>query len=168
MEIFWGKYAEEIESSFITLEEEKVISRLWEKDYTLWKPYPQEIVNRLGWLSAPQEMQKCSSTRRYDCWAEKGRFQEALLLGMGGSSLAPDLFQKVWGNKEGFLNLYVLDSTDPEMVNHYAQSLDPGKTLYLVSTKSGNTLETLSFLSFSIIWHRKTRERSRKTFYRYN
>lgn len=149
MEIFWGKYAEEIESSFITLEEEKVISRLWEKDYTLWKPYPQEIVNRLGWLSAPQEMQKnVAQLEDMTAGLRKEGFQEALLLGMGGSSLAPDLFQKVWGNKEGFLNLYVLDSTDPEMVNHYAQSLDPGKTLYLVSTKSGNTLETLSFFKF--------------------
>ncbi len=73
----------------------------------------------------------------------------ALLLGMGGSSLALTYFRKYGEIKEGFLNLYVLDSTDPpEMVNHYAQSLDPGKTLYLVSTKSGNTLETLSFFKF--------------------
>ncbi len=149
MEAFWGRYQKEIELSLLTLEEEKVISRLWKKDHTLWKPYPQEIVDRLGWLNIPQEMQKnvAQLENMTDELIKEG-FQEALLLGMGGSSLAPQLFQKIWGNKEGFLNLHVLDSTDPEMVNHYAQSLDPHKTLYLVSTKSGRTLETLSFLKF--------------------
>ena len=149
METFWGEYQKEIESSFIILEKERVIPRLWEKDYTLWKPSPQEIVNRLGWLNVFQEMQK--NVARLENMTDeliKEGFQEALLLGMGGSSLAPDLFKKVWGSKKGFLNLHVLDSTDPEMVNYYAQSLDPGKTLYIVSTKSGNTLETLSFFKF--------------------
>jgi len=149
METFWGKYQKEIGSSFLTLEKERVIPRLWEKDYTLWKPYPHEITNRLGWLDIFQKMQKnVAHLENITNELRKEGFQEALLLGMGGSSLAPDLFQKVWGSKKGFLNLHILDSTDPEMVNYYAQSLDPDKTLYIVSTKSGNTLETLSFFKF--------------------
>ena len=78
MEIFWGKYAEEIESSFITLEEEKVISRLWEKDYTLWKPYPQEIVNRLGWLRT-LNAKNVAQLEDMTAGLRKEGFQEALL-----------------------------------------------------------------------------------------
>jgi len=67
---------------------------------------------------------------------------------MGGSSLAPEVFQKVFGTGEGFLDLRVLDSTDPGAVLSFAEGLDPKRTLYIVSTKSGGTVETFSFLKY--------------------
>src|SRR5690606_11460491 len=78
----------------------------------------------------------------------KDGFTNALLLGMGGSSLAPEVFRLTFGVKEGYLDLSVLDSTDPGAVKHFADTLDPEKTLYIVSTKSGGTVETFSFMKF--------------------
>ncbi len=75
-------------------------------------------------------------------------FNFALLLGMGGSSLAPEVFRKVFGAAEGFLDLAVLDSTDPGAVLAFAERLDLGRTLFIVSTKSGGTVETFSFMKY--------------------
>jgi len=78
-------------------------------------------------------------------------YTHALVLGMGGSSMAPDVFQKIFGMKDGYLNLDVLDSTDPGAVIAQRDRLNPSKTLFIVSTKSGTTVETLSFFKFFII-----------------
>ena len=72
-------------------------------------------------------------------------FNQAVLLGMGGSSLAPDLFARVFGTADGYLELHILDSTDPDAVRELTEAVDPAKTLFIVSTKSGTTAETLSF-----------------------
>jgi glucose-6-phosphate isomerase len=72
-------------------------------------------------------------------------YTHALLLGMGGSSLAPEVFRMTFGVAPGYLNLDVLDSTDPGAVRAYAEALNPVTTLFIVSTKSGGTVETLSF-----------------------
>jgi glucose-6-phosphate isomerase len=79
----------------------------------------------------------------------------ALLLGMGGSSLAPEVFRKTFGVAPGFLDLAILDSTDPGAVLERRRSLDPATTLYIVSTKSGGTVETLSLLKYfySVVVH---------------
>ena len=69
-----------------------------------------------------------------------------LLLGMGGSSLAPEVFSKMFGSRESYPSLSVLDSTDPEAVRAMQAAHRPAETLYIVSTKSGGTVETLSFL----------------------
>ena len=75
-------------------------------------------------------------------------YTQALLLGMGGSSLAPEVFRKTFGVRPGYLDLAVLDSTDPGAVLGYARELDLAKTLFIVSTKSGGTVETFSFFKF--------------------
>ena len=75
-------------------------------------------------------------------------YSHALLMGMGGSSLAPEVFRFTFGVKEGYLDLAVLDSTDPGAVSSFSENLDPLKTLYIASTKSGGTVETLSFLKY--------------------
>ncbi len=69
-------------------------------------------------------------------------------MGMGGSSLAPEVFRLTFGLKEGYLDLAVIDSTHPEVVMDYAKKLNPATTLYIVSTKSGGTVETFSFMKF--------------------
>jgi len=79
---------------------------------------------------------------------KKEGFTDALLMGMGGSSLAPEVFRLTFGVKEGFLDLHVLDSTHPQAVLDYEKKLNPEKTLYIVSTKSGGTVETMSFMKY--------------------
>ena len=133
--------------------QDRVIERIWAGDHTVWRPEPDEIVNRLGWLSGPETMARQLEEIRG--FAEEVRaegFTHALLLGMGGSSLAPEVFRKVFGVEEGFLDLGVLDSTDPGAVLAQTDRLDPARALFIVSTKSGGTVETLSFFKFFYNW----------------
>jgi glucose-6-phosphate isomerase len=128
---------------------DKLVERLWARDHTLWAPAPDEISNRLGWLDIMARMEtELPALRDFASDIKDAGIQDVLLLGMGGSSLAPEVFSKVFGPAPGFPNLHVLDSTDPQAVNNYADSLDPAGTLYIVSTKSGGTVETFSFFKF--------------------
>jgi len=144
-----GKFEQDVNSTFTRLLQEDVINRIWKKDHTLWSDDPNEIINRLAWLNSPAATK--NSIKEITDFVEtvkKDEFTHALLLGMGGSSLAPEVFRLTFGVTEGFLDLAVLDSTDPLMVKHYADTLNPEKTLYIVSTKSGGTVETFSFMKF--------------------
>jgi glucose-6-phosphate isomerase len=127
----------------------RVAERIRQKDHTVWKPEPTEIANRLGWLDSPQVMQgRIAEIEEVVAGIRADGFDFALLLGMGGSSLAPEVFRKVFGRAEGYLDLAVLDSTDPGAVIARAESLDLRRTLFIVSTKSGGTVETFSFMKF--------------------
>lgn len=148
-----GSYQELIESSLIKLNEDRILDRILDGDHTVWKPDPTEITNRLGWLNIIAEM-KLALDRITSFTAlliEEG-YTHALLLGMGGSSLAPDVFRKSFGAQPGFLNLNVLDSTHPDEVRKVAGELPPGKTFFIVSTKSGGTVETISFFKYFYNW----------------
>ena len=126
-----------------------VIDRIWKRDYTVWKPVPADISNRLGWLDIAKVMKQ--NVGRMAALVKAVRddgYTHALLMGMGGSSLAPEVFRKTFGVFEGHLDLAVLDSTDPGAVLAHAQNLDLSRTLFIVSTKSGGTVETLSFFKF--------------------
>jgi len=132
-----------------TLAAGRVVERIRRKDHTVWKFEPAEIANRLGWLDSPQAMQKrLSEIAAVVEGVRADGFNFALLLGMGGSSLAPEVFWKVFGAADGFLDLAVLDSTDPGAVLAFAERLDLGRTLFIVSTKSGGTVETFSFMKY--------------------
>ncbi|MCE5280508.1 MAG: glucose-6-phosphate isomerase [Deltaproteobacteria bacterium] len=137
------------EEALRALREGRIVERIRQRDHTLWKPDPREIADRLGWLKSPLIM-----TERLP---EIGAFVEAvraegfrfvLLLGMGGSSLAPEVFRRIFGAAPGFLDLAVLDSTDPGAVLGFTERLDVNRTLFVVSTKSGGTVETFSFLRY--------------------
>ena len=144
-----GKYEAVVETTAKRLIEEDILKRIWRHDYTVWKNSPEEITDRLGWLDSPEVMSDAVS--EIDRFVDKVRaegFSQALLLGMGGSSLAPEVFRMTFGVKEGYLDLSVLDSTDPATVLEKEQQSRPGKTLYIVSTKSGGTAETLSFMKY--------------------
>ena len=142
-------YDKQIEETLREIKDQKIAGRIWEKDYTLWSESPVEITNRLGWLQSPEaSLQLIKEIGYFVDDIRKEDFTDALLLGMGGSSLAPEVFQKIFGTKAGYLNLHVLDSTDPGAVLNYTRSLDPAKTLYIVSTKSGGTIETISFMKY--------------------
>ncbi len=138
-----------VDEALVEIRDQKIITRIWRHDHTVWKPDPTEIVNRLGWLHIPEKMvemlpgiQSLVNELRHE------GYSHALLMGMGGSSLAPEVFRFTFGVKEGYLDLAVLDSTDPGAVSSFSENLDPLKTLYIASTKSGGTVETLSFLKY--------------------
>lgn len=138
-----------VDSALSEMEEDQIMSRIWSIDHTVWKPEPEEITNRLGWLHITEKM--LEDLPRLQSLAENVRLEgytNALLLGMGGSSLAPEVFRNTYGVRKGYLGLTVLDSTDPGAVLNQAEKLNPSKTLFIVSTKSGGTVETLSFFKF--------------------
>jgi len=151
-----GVYQQAVDSALADLEKNRVVARVWSHDFTLWKPRPDEITNRLGWLHVVEAMQG-NLPRLHDSAEEtrKRGITDVLLLGMGGSSLAPELFSKTFGSRKGFPRLDILDSTHPGAVRRHAERLDPRRTLFIVSTKSGSTVETLSLFKFFYRWTRE-------------
>ena len=144
-----GIYRAEVDEELRELKENRIISRIWAHDYTVWKPDPSGISNRLGWLHSPDVMSE--NVERIQSFAREVRtegFTHAVLLGMGGSSLAAQMLRTTFGVKEGYLDLSVLDSTDPARIASFSDRLNPRRTLFIVSTKSGTTSETLSFFKF--------------------
>jgi len=150
-----GNYQATVENALADLRKNKIIERIWAHDHTVWKPEPTEITNRLGWLHSPELM--IDSIAEINAFVDKVRrdgFTHALLLGMGGSSLAPEVYRFTFGLRRGepadrpYLDLAVLDSTDPGAVLAHDRRVDPAKTLYIVSTKSGGTVETFSFFKY--------------------
>ncbi|HXV18779.1 MAG TPA: glucose-6-phosphate isomerase, partial [Candidatus Omnitrophota bacterium] len=129
-----------------------LVKRIWEKDATVWKKGPEaqkEIVARLGWLDAPKLMKKkVAELTKFSDEIKAAGFSHVLLLGMGGSSLAPELFANAFGSAEGSPELLVLDSTDPGRVSDLEKKIDLAKTLFIVSSKSGGTIELMSFYKY--------------------
>lgn len=131
-------------------DEESFGRRLWARDHTLWVPEPvPELSDRMGWLELPESMQ--ARLGALEAFAEEARaegIEKVLVLGMGGSSLAPEVFARTFGSRPGFPELRVLDTTHPDAVESASRDVDPAKTLFLVSSKSGGTIETLSLFRF--------------------
>jgi transaldolase/glucose-6-phosphate isomerase len=128
--------------------------RLWGKDPTLWatKPLP-ELTDRLGWLTLPETMnEQIDDLREFAEEMKAKGTRHVILLGMGGSSLAPEVYQRTFGTARGYPALVVLDSTHPAAVRAVEAQVDLRRTLFLVSSKSGTTLEPLSF--FRYFWQR--------------
>lgn len=144
-----GVYQEGVTAALAEMQRDRIIPRIWAHDHTVWEPEPVEITNRLGWLHSPEAM--LETIPRLHALAEQLRaegFRHALLLGMGGSSLAPEVFRRTFGVGEGYLDLAILDSTDPDAVKDWGNRLDLSRTLFIVSTKSGGTVETFSFFKY--------------------
>jgi len=144
-----GEYQVAVGAALKQLAEHKVMTRIWAHDYTVWKPEQTEITNRLGWLrSAEAMLGEVPQLERLANEVRAEGYRHVLLLGMGGSSLAPEVFRLTFGVKKGYPDLTVLDSTDPETILSHAERLDLTRTLFIVSTKSGTTVETLSLFRF--------------------
>jgi len=128
------------------LEDERVMRRIWARDHTVWQPDPTEVANRLGWLDIMEPMTQ--ALPRLEAFVDALRaegYTKVVWMGMGGSSLAPDVFSRTFGAAEGYLALRVLDSTDPGAVSEHTAWVEWGQTLFVVATKSGSTAETMSF-----------------------
>ena len=149
LQLHLGQYQAAINAAHADLVQHKILPRIWQHDHTIWKPEPTEITNRLGWLHSPEVMQSAiAEINALVAEVRAAGYTHALLLGMGGSSLAPEVFRFTFGVQPGYLDLAVLDSTHPEAVLHHAARLDYHKTLFVVSTKSGGTVETFSFFKY--------------------
>ena len=145
-EVSLGAYLSEVEETLADLQQRDVMGRIWRKDYTVWKPEPAEITNRLGWLSVIDLMDEQAQVMQ--AFAEEVRdagFRHVVLLGMGGSSLAPEVLRQTFRSAAGYPEFLVLDSTVPAWVQAVTEALEPARTLFLVSSKSGGTIEPLSF-----------------------
>ncbi|RMG97365.1 MAG: bifunctional transaldolase/phosoglucose isomerase [Chloroflexi bacterium] len=148
-----GDYQSLVDNALAEMKADHIIRRIWQHDHTVWRPTPDEIANRLGWLHAPEIAR--TNIDRLQTFADSVRaegFTDVLLLGMGGSSLAPELFARVFGEPDAPLKLWVLDSTDPGAVLYWRRRLNPRRTLFIVATKSGGTVETLSFFKYYYNW----------------
>jgi len=112
-----GKYQAIVDNALSQIKENNIIKRIWEHDHTVWKDDPKEISNRLGWLHSPEEI--IGTADEINAFVDEVRasgYTHALLLGMGGSSMAPEVFRFTFGVKDGYLDLAVLDSTEPSAV----------------------------------------------------
>lgn len=124
--------------------------RLWCKDPTLWSPEPvPELTDRLGWLSLPETMhEQLDVLMAFADEVKAEGVRHAVLLGMGGSSLAPEVFQRTFGHAPGYPELIILDSTHPAAVRAVEAQIELDRALFLVSSKSGTTTETLAFFRY--------------------
>jgi len=138
------------------LERTAVVRRIAEKDAGLWKSNGSaqtEIRERLGWLQVADRMEE----RVPDLEALRKElvgegFTDVVLMGMGGSSLAPEVFRQTFGAPRGALDVHVLDTTDPAAISALEKAIDLRKTVFIVASKSGTTLETLSHYRY--FWQR--------------
>lgn len=131
---------------------EELAQRLKDKDPTLWgAPDTPELADRLGWVDLPESMRaRLAELKALAEVALADGTNHVVLLGMGGSSLAPEVFASVLGVEQGYPALTVLDSTHPDQVLAVAESINSARTIFVVSSKSGGTLETIS--GFRFFW----------------
>src|SRR3954463_13364844 len=140
------RYAHAVSTRLQRAVDEDVVGRIWRKDGTLWAPEgTPEVTDRLGWLDiADREREQLAD---YEAFAEGLRaegYRDAVVLGMGGSSLAPEVFRQSFGRLDNGLTLHVLDSTHPQQVKEVLNRIDLDRALMIVSSKSGGTIEPMS------------------------
>jgi transaldolase / glucose-6-phosphate isomerase len=122
--------------------QQELVERIWARDATVWTGAGED--KWLGWLDEPKRMHERAGEISEFAAAARKKFDTFVLLGMGGSSLAPEVLKRTFGAKQ----LHVLDTTHPAMIRHAEKSLDLSKTMFIVSSKSGGTLETLSHFEY--------------------
>jgi transaldolase / glucose-6-phosphate isomerase len=145
-----GIYADNVDHAVSKLDGDFTNSRLWNKDASLWKdhgPTMTKIVNRLGWLDIQSTIDRDRLQALQDS-VKDSAFKHVVLLGMGGSSLAPEVLFETFGQQAGFPALIVLDSTDPARIQEVEDSINLSETLFIVASKSGGTVETISFYKY--------------------
>jgi transaldolase/glucose-6-phosphate isomerase len=127
---------------------EDVVHRIWHRDGTLWAPPgTAEVTDRLGWLDISAKMlDQADDLTAFADDVRRSGITDAVLLGMGGSSLAPEVFRRSWSDQK--MRLHVLDSTHPDQVQATVDAIDLEHSIFIVSSKSGGTIETMSQFKF--------------------
>lgn len=146
--IGWGKYENSIVHGLKKLYDTEFFTRILKNDPLIWKEdtgHHKEIRERLGWIRAPKESrERLGEIAEFTAEVVIQKYAFVVLLGMGGSSLAPEVFQTIFGNKKGHPKLVILDSTDPRRVADVDKLIQNKKALFVVSSKSGSTIELTS------------------------
>ena len=137
-----GNYQESVSCTLASLKADRIVQRIWEADHTVWNPDPTEISDRLGWLTLPDTMRPdLRNIQRFASEVRGDGIRHAVLLGMGGSSLGPETLKRCFGAIDGAPELIVLDSIIPTAVMGVRDAIDMSRTLFIVSSKSGSTIE---------------------------
>ena len=145
-----GNYEARVRATLAEASSIRVIERIWNKDASLWKSdesHQKIIRNSLGWLTVAGEMLAVVNELKSfaDAVRASGKFQHAMVCGMGGSSLCPEVLRQTFGHQEGFPVLLVLDSTDPDAINNFRKQIDVSRSLFIIASKSGTTTEPNTF-----------------------
>lgn len=137
-----GEYMIQVENKLEEIVQNNLAQRIWRKDHTIWKPDTNEISNRLGWLTVTDQMQQeIVDLEIFSKEVRDADFHYIVLLGMGGSSLGPEVLRQTFGKHDGYPELLVLDSIDPDWIKHVQDSIDLEQTMFVVASKSGTTIE---------------------------
>ena len=126
----------------IVASQQDLVERIWGRDSTLWTGEDED--KWLGWLDEPKRMEERIGELRDFATEARAEFTTFVLLGMGGSSLAPEVLKRTFGAK----GIHVLDTTHPVMIRHATELLDLDKTMFISASKSGTTLETISHTEY--------------------
>lgn len=147
-----GELTEATAAAVADLRSSDAVTRLWSADHTLWRPEPAEIGDRLGWLTVVPEMLAELDALRSQCDSLASGIDHVLIMGMGGSSLFPEVVARSYSPVEGRPHLHVLDTTDPDAIARVGSELPAERTLHIAASKSGTTLETVCQLEWA--WER--------------
>ena len=130
----------DVRSTIQELQQHDVVSRILRRDHTVWKADPTELADRLGWLDVMDLTSgHLPELETFSRQVRESGVRHVVLLGMGGSSLGPEVLRRILGGAAGYPELIVLDSTVPTWVQSVTDAIDPARTLFLVSSKSGMT-----------------------------
>ncbi len=154
MEAELGPYESAVQEIIKRAESEQWTRRICRKDTSLWKTeesHQKIIKNSLGWLTVPDQMvEAADELAAFSARVRNVGFKDVMVLGMGGSSLCPEVFRRTFGKIPGHPELRVLDSTDPATVLDFESKVDLPHTLFIVASKSGTTIEPLMFYKYFI------------------
>lgn len=147
-----GEFDKVFQDRLTLLEEQQFCTRLWRKDPSLWTndPMGQEAIrNKLGWLHVAEKMeQNLEELSQFCAEVKEAGFRHVVHMGMGGSSLAPLVFQHTFGPAKNGLHLTILDTTDPATIRAIEKRLSLKETLFIVASKSGTTAEAMAFCEY--------------------
>src|SRR5919198_1049962 len=148
-----GKVSDAVNAAIKEADKGDVMRRIWRKDASLWKQdeaHQKIIKNALGWLTVPDTIIGVEDD--LIAFADRIRnergFKHVMVCGMGGSSLCPEVLRQTFGKQDGYPELLVLDSTDPDAFSDIAEQIDITKCLFIISSKSGTTTEPLVFYKY--------------------
>jgi glucose-6-phosphate isomerase len=155
-----GPLADRVNKALKTATAEDVVKRIWRKDASLWKSDDESagvIQKSLGWLTVAGEMMGVADELTEFAASIRSRgFRHVMVCGMGGSSLCPEVLARTFGPQEGFPELLVLDSTDPDVIAGFAERIDVERCLFVIASKSGSTTEPNAFSKF---WYEEVSKR---------
>ena len=156
-----GPLTDRVNSAMEAAVVNEVARRIWSKDPSLWKSDEKNdkvIRNSLGWLTVADEMLGVADELVEFAETIRARgFQHVMVCGMGGSSLCPEVLARTFGQQQGFPELLVLDSTDPDVIAAFAERMDIERCLFIIASKSGSTTEPNVFYKF---WYDQLSRRS--------